>query len=38
MGDLEKQVIRQALDKYGSVNQASTVLGVNRTTIFRKMR
>ncbi len=38
MGDLEKQVIQQALDKYGSVNKASKVLGVNRTTIFRKMR
>jgi PAS domain S-box-containing protein len=38
MADLEKQVIQQALDKYGSVNKASEVLGVNRTTLFRKMR
>lgn len=38
MSDLEKQVIQQTLDKYGSVNKASEVLGVNRTTLFRKMR
>lgn len=38
MGELEKQVIQQALDKYGSVNKASEVLGINRTTLFRKMR
>ncbi len=38
MSGLEKQVIQQTLDKYGSVNKASEVLGVNRTTLFRKMR
>lgn len=38
MGGLEKQVIQQTLDKYGSVNKASEVLGVNRTTLFRKMK
>lgn len=38
MSDLEKQVIQQALDEYGSVNKASEMLGVNRTTIFRKMK
>ena len=38
MGELEKQVIQQALDSYGSVNKASEVLGINRTTLFRKMR
>lgn len=36
--DFEKQVIQQALDKYGSVNRASVALGINRTTLFRKMR
>lgn len=38
MGGLEKQVIQQTLDKYGSVNKASEALGVNRTTLFRKMK
>ena len=38
MGELEKKVIQQALDHYGSVNKASEVLGINRTTLFRKMR
>ncbi len=38
MSGLEKQVIQQTLDKYGSVNKASEILGVNRTTLFRKMR
>jgi PAS domain S-box-containing protein len=38
MTDLEKQVIQQALDKYGSVNKVSEILGVNRSTIFRKIR
>ena len=36
--DFEKQVIQQALDKYGSVSKASRALGINRTTLFRKMR
>lgn len=38
MSGLEKQVIQQTLEKYGSVNRASEVLGINRTTLFRKMR
>lgn len=38
MSDFEKQVIQQALDRYGSVNEASAALGINRTTLFRKMR
>ena len=38
MSGLEKQVIQQALDKYGSVKKASEVLGINRTTLFRKLR
>ena len=38
MSGLEKQVIQQTLDKHGSVNKASEVLGINRTTLFRKMR
>ncbi len=38
MNDFEKQVIQQALDKYGSVNKTSEILGVNRSTIFRKLR
>lgn len=38
MADFEKQVIQQALDRYGSVNEASSSLGINRTTLFRKMR
>ncbi|WP_136809225.1 sigma-54 interaction domain-containing protein [Desulfosediminicola flagellatus] len=38
MADFEKQVIQQALDRYGSVNEASSALGINRTTLFRKMR
>lgn len=38
MSGLEKQVIQRTLDKYGSVNKASEVLGVNRTTLFRKMK
>ncbi len=38
MRDFEKKVIKQVLDKHGSVSAASTVLGINRTTLFRKMR
>lgn len=38
MGDLERQVIQQALDRHGSVKSAATALGINRTTLFRKMR
>jgi PAS domain S-box-containing protein len=38
MAELERRVIQQALDTYGSVNKASEVLKVNRTTIFRKMK
>lgn len=38
MGDLERQVIKQALETYGSVKKASEILGVNRSTIFRKIR
>lgn len=38
MSDLEKQVIQQTLDKYGSVAKAAEILGINRTTLFRKMR
>lgn len=38
MSGLEKKIIQQTLDKYGSVNKAAEVLGVNRTTLFRKMR
>lgn len=38
MSDLEKQVIQQALDKYGSVNKAAEMLDINRTTLFRKMK
>jgi PAS domain S-box-containing protein len=38
MADFEKQVIQQALERYGSVNDASAMLGINRTTLFRKMR
>jgi transcriptional regulator with PAS, ATPase and Fis domain len=38
MSQLEKQVIQQALDRYGSIGEASAVLGINRTTLFRKMR
>ncbi len=38
MADFEKKVIQQALDRYGSVNEASAALGINRTTLFRKMR
>jgi len=38
MTDLEKQVIQQALDKHGSVKGAADALGIDRTTLFRKMR
>lgn len=38
MGDLEKQIIQQALDRHGSVQEAADALGINRTTLFRKMR
>lgn len=38
MRDFEKKVIKQVLAKHGSVSAASTVLGINRTTLFRKMR
>lgn len=38
MADLEKQVIQQALDRHGSVQDAAKSLGINRTTLFRKMR
>lgn len=38
MAELEKQVIQQTVAKYGTINKAAEVLGVNRTTLFRKMR
>ena len=38
MSDRERQVIQQALDKYGSVSKAAEILDVNRTTLFRKMK
>lgn len=38
MADLEKQVVQQALDKHGSVKGAAESLGINRATLFRKMR
>lgn len=36
--DYERQVIQKTLDRLGSVTKASQALGINRTTLFRKMR
>jgi PAS domain S-box-containing protein len=38
MQDIEGSVLRRALDEFGSVNEASRRLGLNRSTIFRKLR
>lgn len=38
MSDLEQQVIKQTVEKYGTITKAAEVLGVNRSTLFRKMR
>lgn len=38
MHGLEGAVIRQAIDRFGSVNEAAKRLGINRSTIFRKMK
>jgi len=35
--DLEKRLITQALQEYGSMGRAAAVLGVDRTTILRKI-
>ncbi len=37
MHNLEKRVIQQTIDKQGSVKEAARVLGINRSTLFRKM-
>lgn len=37
VADMERQVIRAALAEHGSVGKVARLLGVNRTTIFRKL-
>ncbi|WP_136796152.1 MULTISPECIES: sigma-54 interaction domain-containing protein [Desulfosediminicola] len=36
--EYERQVIQKTIDQLGSVTKASAALGINRTTLFRKMR
>lgn len=38
MADIERDVIRNALKKHGSVAKVARIFGVNRTTIFRKLQ
>ena len=38
MADIEREVIRKALNKHGSVAKVARIFGVNRTTIFRKLQ
>lgn len=38
MKGLEQRVLRLYIDKYGSVSEASKRLGVDKSTIFRKLR
>jgi PAS domain S-box-containing protein len=38
MAEIERKLIRDALDLYGSVGKVAKVFGVNRTTIFRKLQ
>lgn len=37
MAELERQIIEEALQKHGSLNKVAEVLGVNRSTLFRKL-
>ncbi len=36
--EVEKQIIEKAVDRYGSIRKAADVLGVNQSTIVRKMQ
>lgn len=36
--DFERSLVKNALDKYGSISKAAKVLKVDRTTIFRKAK
>lgn len=38
MQQLEGGILRRALDRFGSVNEVSKRLGINRSTIFRKLK
>ena len=38
MQDLECTILRRALNRFGSVNEVSRRLGINRSTIFRKLK
>ena len=38
MADIERKLIRDALDLHGSVTKVAKLFGVNRTTIFRKLQ
>lgn len=38
MAELEQQVIRQVIEQQGTAAKAAQILGVNRTTLFRKLR
>lgn len=38
MQDLEGSVLRKAIDQFGSVNDAAKKLGINRSTVFRKLK
>jgi PAS domain S-box-containing protein len=38
MADIERKLIRDALELHGSVTKVAKLFGVNRTTIFRKLQ
>ena len=38
MQDLEGSVLRKAIGQFGSVNDAAKKLGINRSTVFRKLK
>jgi PAS domain S-box-containing protein len=38
MADIERKLIRDALELHGSVGKVARLFGVNRTTIFRKLQ
>lgn len=37
MDEIEERIIREALEKHGSMNKVAEIFGVNRSTLFRKL-
>lgn len=38
MGELERKLLQSALEKYGTITEAARQLGVDRSTMFRKVK